>query len=969
LETEIAVKAPLAGDRFIGRRLELEALGVALRTAGEGSGSLVVVHGEAGIGKTRTVAEFARAARRGGAAVLWGTCYEGGATRPYGPWVEALGDYLGAQEPAQVRELLGQHGPVLAELVPAIRLVLTDADGLERLTPGEARARLYEAVVCLVDSMPGVPILVIDDMQWADADVQELLTHVARHARGLLIVVTFRGRELDLDQPLAARLAEISRHLLSTYLLLQSLSRDESAELLEYLTGETLEASLIDAIYRESNGNPFFLGELGRHLNRTGLRAIGSTAGSWQLPETVRQAVALRLAGLSAHARTLLDYASVFTAGFAFAELELLSHIDGESMLDSLDEALAAELIRPVRADRYDFAHCLVRHVIYDCVNPSRRTRLHRRLAEVLELTLANSPEYEAELARQYRASASLPGAERGVPHALAAAQHARAVHAPLEAVALLELAREIATAADTPTRAEIETKLAIAQAEAELLEQAPRTLESALSLLQATGASGETVAEVVFTVLSSLHNAFAYPTALHESLIDWGLAALGETGTLNWARLKLLQRPIQPVSSGPIQAMRWCRLDSTAVRIARTQGSENDYARTLDPHEPWPANDQDLQEVVSLVSTWRLPAARVRGMAVELMYLTVQSGRAPLLAERVSLELEELAVEISSLVGQAFANAFFAAIMGARGQFAAGLAAIAKARKIAADMPSASAGFAFTYIDLVAELTEMQIDDDWVRRSEGMRRLALTGKTWWRFLYAALAAQGFARAGMGSDARELLGYVVPVLVADEPLTYTQNGRVAFAAEAAWQLRDAEFAEQLLPAAIALVDAEAGDWYMTSNELTAARLATVLGRFEHANEYFDRARAKLTQRGQRPLSAIVDYDQALARRASHESGAAELLAVAQTRFVELGMHSWSGQTPAERGRSRGRPDGLTDREAQVLALLSGGRTNKEIAADLVVSVHTVERHLQNAYRKIGVRNRADAAAYVVRADL
>src|SRR5207237_1484367 len=136
----------------------------------------------------------------------------------------------------------------------------------------------------------------------------------------------------------------------------------------------------------------------------------------------------------SAHTRQVLALAAACAAGFGVAELRALTALDDEALLDALEEALAAELIRPVGRERYDFAHALVRHALYERFSPSRRARLHRRLAEALER--ADDPAHLAsELARQYLASASLPGAERGVAHALRAAEQARAAHAPQDAL------------------------------------------------------------------------------------------------------------------------------------------------------------------------------------------------------------------------------------------------------------------------------------------------------------------------------------------------------------------------------------------------------------------------------------------------------------------------------------------------------------------------------------------------------
>ena len=151
---------------------------------------------------------------------------------------------------------------------------------------------------------------------------------------------------------------------------------------------------------------------------------------------------------------------------------------------------------------------------------------------------------------------------------------------------------------------------------------------------------------------------------------------------------------------------------------------------------------------------------------------------------------------------------------------------------------------------------------------------------------------------------------------------------------------------------------------MANSELALARLLAVLG--HESQDAFARARAMLRERDLPVLAAIADHDDGLARRRAGDAGAEPLLAAAAEQFETLGMTAWRERSPAARDRL---PDALTPREAEVLRLVAAGRTNKEIAAELVVSVHTIERHLANAYRKISVRNRADATAYVLRSQL
>jgi DNA-binding CsgD family transcriptional regulator len=184
-----------------------------------------------------------------------------------------------------------------------------------------------------------------------------------------------------------------------------------------------------------------------------------------------------------------------------------------------------------------------------------------------------------------------------------------------------------------------------------------------------------------------------------------------------------------------------------------------------------------------------------------------------------------------------------------------------------------------------------------------------------------------------------------------------------------WALRAADLAEQLLPNARAVADCDPREFYMTCSELTVARLSDVTGHVDQALDYFERARVALERRDQPVLRAIVDYDEAVTRIEHHRRGAARLLDAARTRFEELGMREWSRRLSVVAVPELDLPDQLTAREAEILRLVAARRTNKEIAAELVVSVHTVERHVQNAYRKIGASSRADASAYVARVEL
>ena len=991
-----ASAASLSPTVFVGRQRELHALRAHLDGAEAGVGSLVMLVGEAGIGKTATARTFAAFVRERGLVVLWGSCFEGEWSPLYGPWMEALGEYARTCEPERLQRELGPGAPPLVQLIPQMRAILPDTPLPTALPPDEERLRLYEAVgqflLTIAQDQPAV--LVLDDLHWADADSLRLLRSVARFvSRSRLVVVgTYREPDVELSrQPfLSEVLAVLRRETDYERITVRGLAEEEVAAYLDQTGQQPLPRALVRAIYAETNGNPFYTRELFRHLIEE--EKIIPRAGRWStdlsvselgIPEGVRQVLDRRVSRLSQETQRLLRFASASTGGLAFQVLQALTELPEETLLGCIDEALGAGLMRTTgETATYDFAHAIVRHTLYDELNPDRRARLHRRIARALEGVYADcAMDYAAELAAQYHASTRLSGAERGIPYCLAAAEQARAGYAHERAVVFLRMARDLLASGPAFASAELLCQLAIAEAEALLLSDARRSAEEALARLSASGTEPKAIAAFLATVARVLKDGGA-PHALWEPLVQRGLALLGDERDLLWARLTLLLDWTEPIATGAINAGRWRGCDPQAVAIARARGDEDDYARTLEPYD-WRTR-QETDAVLTQARTWQHPAAILWALDVVGRDLAFRHGAFHEAAERFQ-ELLITSTRYGSIPGQAEALEKLAGCQLVLGELALAQQTAQRAREMVARLGSMHRLHVVVEVGL-ASAVAYYLDGDWPALADAATRFVErpeAARSPLGLFVAANAANNQSRAGNEAEARRILEALLAVLPAMPPAMYVHNGTVNIAAAGVWELGAVEWAATCRQLALDVIAAGIGGHFMGSHELTVARMAALLGDMAEASTYFLRARTELEASRRRPLHAIVDYDEALALLRVGSADfvrALQLLDAALAQFRTLGMEAWAKRTKVYQERlalrrcptssaERVYPDGLTSREVEVLRLLAEGKSNKEIAAALVVSVPTVQRHIANIYGKIGARGRAEATAYTIRRGL
>jgi class 3 adenylate cyclase/GAF domain-containing protein len=492
----------------VGRVAELGRLDQRWAAAVAGRGGLVLVAGEPGIGKTRLAEELGEQAAHHGAEVLWGHCFEGDWVPPYAPFAEALVQLVNSADPVELQVDLGEGGPALAPLVPALRSAVPNLTDPAPLQSDEERFRVLDAMARLLAARSArAPVLLcLDDLQWADRGTVAMLRHLARFAahQRLLVVGAYRDVEIDPTHPLAQAFASFHRETTFEVIELNGLGAAAVADLLAALGGHDVPEKVGAAWACETDGNPFFVMELLRHLIEEGKVFRGPDA-RWTTerplreldpPRSVREVIGRRLAHLSGEAKRLLSVASAFEGPFHLALISRLAEVGEDAALDALDEALAAQLLEPAGGlDVYGFSHAPIRHTIYGELSPSRRVRLHRRVAEALEAVYGAepTPAQAGEIAAQYQRSAELPGAERGVDFALAAATHAETAGAHDDAARFLRTGLELLPAGDDH-RPRLLGRLGIALAWAAAFDEAVEVAsEAGEAIAMAEGAEAAT--------------------------------------------------------------------------------------------------------------------------------------------------------------------------------------------------------------------------------------------------------------------------------------------------------------------------------------------------------------------------------------------------------------------------------------------------------------------------------------------
>jgi len=974
---------------LVGRDGELAVLDAALARAASGEPSAVLIGGEAGVGKSRLVDEFATRSRQTGARVLAGGCLELGADGlPFAPFTSVLREL--------VRDL-GADG--VAALLPAgatrelARLLPEFGEPAGPDDAAASRARLFEQMLILLEQLAdrGPLVLIVEDAHWADRSTRDLLQFLIRNQRaidGLLIVVTYRSDDLHRTHPLRPLLAELGRVDWVRRIELGRLTRADTNALVARLTGRQPREDAASLVYRRTDGNPLFIEAL-----------VGDGEPDSGLPESLRD---LLIAGVRRLPEPTQDVIRIASAGgeqVGHALLAMVTGLDDAALASALRPAVAANVLL-TGSDGYSFRHSLIREAVHDELLPGERGGLHGQFARAIEDDPMLVPPGRAAVERAYHWYAALDPRWALISAWQAAAESGRAL-AYAEQLAMLsrvlELWDRVPDAADRVGADHVAVLEAAVRA-AELAGDYDRGLALTAGALKEVDPRAEPVraallhssrgqlklllgredyaweltkavelvpaepptparARVLEAAAHAMHHRHGYDLAECQARAEEALAVARLAGDLAIEAMALNTLACVNPSAANLERNRALLAESRAAAaqakayqpLLGAAITESDMLEGLGEHEAAAAVARE-----GLATAVEYGMARTSGvvLAINLAEPLVSLGRWDEAAEVIERALEFMPPRVTR-----------SSVWRLAGDVALARGDLAAAAKRAASVRAALDGVRYknehqlpmARLDSEVQLAQGRPGDALAAVEEALDRykVSVSPRYAWPLLVAGaracLAAAAASDEALASRAKALLERIRADAGDLEADGVTQTAhRLTFAAEmaragrqdaggqvAAWDeaARAWETASEPYPTAVAL--------------LQSAEAALGGGDHDGGAERLRRA-AKLARR--LGAGTLGDDIALLARRARVSLGG-------QDDDAGAGSTGAGGTVPAQPDRL-----GLTAREFEVLRLVAAGRSNREIAAELFISAKTASVHVSNILAKLGVAGRGEAAA-------
>jgi DNA-binding NarL/FixJ family response regulator/tetratricopeptide (TPR) repeat protein len=983
---------------FVGRRPELETIATAVTAASDGRGTLLLVAGEAGIGKTRLIEEAITMARAGGVIAAVGRCIDLGASgMPFAPIRAALADLLAAADAAD--GAAATRSDALDGLVPRFDGPPASADRVG-LAPDTSQGRAFEACLDLLRNLSSASpvLLVIEDIHWADPSTLDLLAYLAQGLwlAPIVLVASFRSDELHRRHPLQPFLGEVQRARTTERIELARFSEDEVAQQVGAILGEPANTDLIDRVFKRSDGNAFYAEEV----------VVAETSGSG-LPPAMRDVLLARVATLSDPARDLLRILAAGGIRVSTAVVARVAGTETAELDEPLREAVDRHLIVPIEANGQEFLafrHALVQEAVYAELLPGERTRLHARYGAALESGPGSSEAASPELAYHWFAAHDVP---RALAASVAAGRHASASNAFGDAHGhyerALELWDQVQDAAERTGLDRVELLELAAKAAAEndpgraaaLMDEAVRSSGDAdrtrLALLRERHGRYAWLAGDGLTAVEACREAVRLlpddaPMAAQARV----LASLGQIlmVTLQMVEAKsICERAVaaaQASGDAEVEAHATDSLGVANVYLGDLVLGSAQLRRALELAESAGSVDEvnrAQSNLVDILAHSGLLAEAVNAMDAAYAYseahgLARGTGVTSLAEGALALyrlggwdraeEVYDIAWRhTTSGMNQIMVEERLALLDVGRGRFDEAERRLAIARPLidrvieaqfVSPLAEAAAELALWRNDPLAARTEIAAVFERIEPIPAY--ISRLGPLFGLGVRAEADAAGLARARRDEEA-----LATSQAIGRRYLELIRSLLSHAAAELSNFLSQAEGWAALCEAEMARLDGSdaAAAW-----QQAAAALDAIPMPYSRAYALWRGAAATLATSRDRTTAA---RDLAEARRIVIELRARPLLAevdglAARARLDLPGPSDESVEVaPTDDGL------GLTRREREILALLADGRTNRQIADALFITEGTAGTHVSNILGKLGVRGRTEAAAMAHRLGL
>ena len=483
---------------FVGREIECATIGAALDRAMDGCGSVILLAGGPGVGKTRLALEMTEYASGLGFRSVVGQCYESKDPFPHLPFVEIIeGALAGAESLEHFRQQIGNNAAELAQVAPSLRRIYPDIPEVLDLPPAYRRRQLFQSFAEFLARVAGSrpQLYILEDLHWADESTLALLIHLASRVIQLPIVIlgTYRDGFSDSNAALLGMLEQLIR-LGIRPLKLGALSKDAVARMLQALGRHQAPETLVSVIFEESQGNPFFVEEVYRHLlddgklfDTAGRFRADITLGEIDVPENVRLVIGRRLQRLAENEKRILAAAAIIGRSFSFQLLSAICQTDFDELVNTIEKAQEMGVIVPSSEGPekpFTFAHELMRQTLLSAISAPRQQRLHAAVAEAMEQVYSGAiNEHAAKMAHHLLKGGTFGDRQKLLRWLLLAGKNALDAAAFEDARQSFDSALSQIGAEDLVERAELLRSLATAERGSERWDAALANLYEAVQI------------------------------------------------------------------------------------------------------------------------------------------------------------------------------------------------------------------------------------------------------------------------------------------------------------------------------------------------------------------------------------------------------------------------------------------------------------------------------------------------------